>query len=129
MRKSGILIIFQFDRALHLSSRDDLYHDYAKGFIKVSGLPDVVPLTAQGLVITARTVSFLSFGHELVGQRVTRRGIDETSKTEDIPEGHAWEMDGKISGWLPPRFVVVGFWFAKSCRSFLLLVHDILREE
>jgi len=84
------------------AKRDDLYHDYAKGFIKVSGLPDVVPLTAQGLVITARTVSFLSFGHELVGQRVTRRGIDETSKTEDIPEGHAWEMDGKISGWLPP---------------------------
>ena len=51
---------------------DDLYHDYAKGFIKVSGLPDVIPLTAHGFIMGSITASFLSTGHEFLGKRVKK---------------------------------------------------------
>ena len=114
-----------FQEMLDLSAKKaDLLHDYAKGFIKVAGLPDVVPLSQHGLVMSSKTVNYLSSDPRVppkgyIGQRVTRRGTvtkkgvaacaDKGDKVEaeaavlaeEPEEEWTWEADGVIAGWLP----------------------------
>ena len=80
---------------LKLGARSaDLFHDYAKGFIKVDGLPDVVPMSQNGLVMSCKIAMFLSFGSDLVNQKLICTGRDAMS-------GKEWKVEGEVTGWLP----------------------------